>query len=175
MRVGIPMSYSPDNYTVDPITGKQLRDGRLFEDPSSYRMKGLYIEYYEGLARLAGFTMVYHPISVASASQFSSSWTACAYDVVLGHFDFCVGNFWVTSERASLGVNFLNPTSQEEFRLLHLPPGAQNNDGFHLFAFAAPFTSGVWLMLISSFFIAGFMYYYLSAEESFVHDRTIKT
>ena len=50
-------------------------------------------------------------VSAGSALQYpSSSYTACVADVAAGSLDFCVGPFWVTSERIALpGVTFTTP------------------------------------------------------------------
>lgn len=39
----------------------------------------------------------------------TSSYTACAFDVMLGRTDMCIGDFWVTSQRLGYGITFLSP------------------------------------------------------------------
>jgi len=57
--------------------------------------------------------------SKRSRSSFpNSSFTACVMDVAVGNIDVCIGNFWLTLDRLSMGVNFVQPFGQDEFYIL---------------------------------------------------------
>ena len=76
-------------------------------------MSRVWIEYLADMAELGCFTVKYVPVSNASTSDLGSLWTACAQDVANGIVDLCAGNFWVTSQRIGLGVDFNTPATSD--------------------------------------------------------------
>jgi len=53
-----------------------------------------------------------------------SSFTACCLDVVIGKTDVCMGDFWITPERLSMGVDFVYPYDTDKMMLI-APDGTE--------------------------------------------------
>jgi len=175
LKAGIPAIEDKEHYLEHPVTGHRLPGGPIYSFPAEYKWKGLWIEYYEEIAKFAGFEIEYVPVTRASYAKFSSEWTACAHDVAIGYLDLCIGNFWITGERiAATGANFLIPTSQEQVRLLHYPYEVADV-GSGMWAWMRPFKVELWIAIVISWLIVGITYYFLSGEYKFTHDVTVKT
>ncbi|GMI42662.1 hypothetical protein TrCOL_g2893 [Triparma columacea] len=176
LKAGIADCFYPDHYMVDPVTNEPLDDGPLLDDPSKYVMKGLWIEYFEKIALYGQFEVEYYPVTTASSTKFSSLWTACANDVASGYLDLCIGNYWITESRLAIpNINFLAPTAQEQFKLLHPPYDLEDSDVHIIFTWMKPFSKTLWWCILGSVLVTGLMYHVLCAEEKFVYDPTIET
>ena len=68
-------------------------------------------------------------VSPSSREKYPlSSYTACAFDVLLGLQDLCLGDFWVTSQRISMGVQFMSPPFASDHLYLIAPRGQPQED-----------------------------------------------
>ena len=80
---------------------------------------GSVVEFVDFILREYDIEPTVVPISAASlAFSPKSSFTACVHEVVLGGTDLCVGNFWPTFERRSLGGTFTNALYMDQFRVV---------------------------------------------------------
>jgi hypothetical protein len=157
LGVAVP-SYYPDHYIL-------YENGSLDTTSTSYRnlssgsvVRGAWIDYFEEVASRAGFTISWYPKTGGSAAGFSSSFTACVNDVSEGHLDACVGDYWVTEERIPLAP-FLTPGIQDTFHVLyHEPTGTYLPWWNRALAFTAPFTAELWIVLVFSLLVTGFVY-----------------
>ena len=92
-----------------------------------------------------------------------------------GYHDLCIGNYWITESRLTIPrINFLAPTAQEQFKLLHPPYDLEDSD-LTIFTWMKPFSKGLWWCILGSVLVTGIMYHILCAEEKFVYDPTIET
>ena len=107
LRAGIPLSEYPDHFMVDD-EGQPLPTGPYIPGAP---MSGLWIDYYEEMAKIGNFELEYRPVSNSSLRAVSSSWSACVMDVAAGILDVCVANVWLTPEvRAPPHPTLPNPT-----------------------------------------------------------------
>ena len=53
-----------------------------------------------------------------------SSFTACCLDVIVGKTDVCMGDFWITPQRLSMGVDFMYPYDTDKMMLI-APDGTE--------------------------------------------------
>jgi hypothetical protein len=98
--------------------------------------------------------------SKRSRSSFpNSSFTACVMDVAVGNIDVCIGNFWLTLDRLSMGVNFVQPFGQDEFYIL-----APIMDDFLVDSFGEmlgrpwlPFSPDLWVCFFAFIAFASFV------------------
>jgi hypothetical protein len=89
-----------------------------------------------------------------------SSYTACIHDVLVGKVDLCLGDFWVTSERLSIGAEFVNPPMGfDDFYLV-----APRIDQEQQLSFAEilskpwePFESNLWVSFFAFIFFTSFV------------------
>jgi len=77
-----------------------------------------------------------------------SSYSACCLDVLVGKVDLCIGEFWITSERLAMGVDFINPFATDNMVLL-----ARNTENLPsildiLKTPWQPFTSDLWVIIV---------------------------
>eukprot|EP00929_Paragymnodinium_shiwhaense_P112075 TRINITY_DN80337_c0_g1_i1.p1 TRINITY_DN80337_c0_g1~~TRINITY_DN80337_c0_g1_i1.p1 ORF type:complete len:729 (+),score=77.72 TRINITY_DN80337_c0_g1_i1:65-2251(+) len=81
-----------------------------------------------------------------SRALFSSSYTACAYDVAIGNFDICIADMWRTPER-SLYTEFTPDVRDDHFYLI--VPRAVKDDTMltKLKQPFAPFTVEAWVAI----------------------------
>jgi hypothetical protein len=93
-----------------------------------------------------------------------------------GYLDLCIGNYWITESRLAIpNINFLAPTAQEQFKLLHPPYDLEDSDVHIIFTWMKPFSKTLWWCILGSVLVTGLMYHVLCAEEKFVYDPTIET
>ena len=118
--VAIPYYY-PDHYIEDEA-GEPIKSAASYAPadlPAGAKVKGLWIDFYEKIAKEANFTLDWRPVSGGSKGAHSSSFTACAQDVADGIVDLCVGDYWTTEERLSM-TTFTTGTLTDSFS--SMPP-----------------------------------------------------
>ena len=130
---------------------------------------GSVVEFMNDVAAVGNFTWTHKPISNASRSRFTSSYTACVHDVALNETDICVGPFWLTPERL-LMTPFTVPLFSETFTLV-LPDA---DDGANFMAQLTnarnwdvpfrPFTIHAWLLICSVTILSSIAFYTVQME-----------
>ena len=136
---GLPLHYSYETcgvlnpYDIPPHeqtlrAHKKLRISYPGDSGSGYTIltkpdgekAGSVVEFVEQyILREYGIAWEVVPVSAAStAFSPQSSYTACVHEIVLGGTDLCVGNFWPTFERRSLGGTFTNALYMDQFRVV---------------------------------------------------------
>uniref|UniRef100_A0A7S0YRR6 Ionotropic glutamate receptor C-terminal domain-containing protein n=1 Tax=Hemiselmis tepida TaxID=464990 RepID=A0A7S0YRR6_9CRYP len=99
----------------------------LLVDITDYTRKGtepnMGLEYIEGWA------------TAAARKLHSSSYTACVYDVIVGNFDVCLGDFWITPARLDMmsqqpgqPAQFVIPYREDKIYLV--APSIENVESF---------------------------------------------
>ena len=84
-----------------------------------------------------------------------STYTACAYDVVLGKRDICIADFWMTSERIALGIQFLRPPfGSDDMYLIALRQEAAEGFATLLAKPFSPFAPALWAFIILYIFLS---------------------
>ena len=121
-------------------------------------MKGLWIDFYEKIAKEANFTLDWRPVSGGSKGAHSSSFTACAQDVADGIVDLCVGDYWTTEERLSM-TTFTTGTLTDSFSVLSRKQLVDPNTISHKLAMAgSPFSIELWMTCLAVCVATGFFY-----------------
>ena len=80
----------------------------------------------------------------------TSSYTACAFDVMLGRTDMCIGDFWVTSQRLGYGISFLSPSYAADDMYLIAPNKKKDETVADILAKPfSPFDVVLWMWIIA--------------------------
>lgn len=96
--------------------------------------------------------------SAQSRQKFSSPFTACCMDVAVAKTDMCIGDFWVTHGRLSMGISFLLPFGSDEFyvvapRVEIMSSASWFNTMFDMLAAPwKPFTFDLWICFFAFIF-----------------------
>lgn len=157
--VAIPYYY-PDHY-VEDAAGEPIKSMASYgpaDLPAGAKVKGIWIDFYNEIARQANFTLDWRPVSGGSKGAHSSSFTACAQDVADGIVDLCVGDYWTTEERLSM-TTFTTGTLTDTFSVLHRK---QVNDpatfSSKLAMAGAPFSFELWMTCLAVVVATGICY-----------------
>jgi hypothetical protein len=169
LRAGVPKSFFPEAFMIDG-SGSPLPDGPITRGSD---MSGVWVDYYEEMAAMGNFELEYYPVSNSSLQDHGSAWTACVQDVAAGVLDLCVANVWVTPERIELGAAFVTPATSDRFKLLTLVTTDVPTVWERLWTPFAPFTSALWMSIVATWFVVGFMYAMFGSASDFSKDLNI--
>jgi hypothetical protein len=110
------------------------------------------VELMEKISEEAGFTWHIHIVGNKSNEKFSSSYTACVHEVALNETDFCIGSFWMTTERL-LMTPFTGNIHRNDFKLV-----VYATEEFDYWSWSIitgplmPFTTRAWLAICAVVF-----------------------
>ena len=157
--VAIPYYY-PDHYIEDEA-GEPIKSAASYAPadlPAGAKVKGLWIDFYEKIAKEANFTLDWRPVSGGSKGAHSSSFTACAQDVADGIVDLCVGDYWTTEERLSM-TTFTTGTLTDSFSVLSRKQLVDPETISHKLAMAgSPFSIELWMTCLAVCVATGIFY-----------------
>eukprot|EP00929_Paragymnodinium_shiwhaense_P076309 TRINITY_DN39209_c0_g1_i2.p1 TRINITY_DN39209_c0_g1~~TRINITY_DN39209_c0_g1_i2.p1 ORF type:complete len:340 (+),score=6.40 TRINITY_DN39209_c0_g1_i2:135-1154(+) len=108
-------------------------------------------------------------LAMKARGETSSDFTVCVMDVAIGNIDLCVGDFWDTPERRSLGAYYTSSYLVEEMFLY----GRTEESSFDLirslWAPMAPFSGRLWIMLLVTSALMGCAIVVVEGEGSEEH------
>ena len=152
------------HWDTDPATetiSLAPEGARIWQNNTLFKMKGIYADYVNELAAEGKFNVEWRSVSISSLNQFpESAWTACVNDVAKGILDLCASDFWITSERLSLGeqVSFLPPLLTDKFYVMASVDSGNDNNAGIFEGITKPFTSTVWMCICAVIGLVGTFY-----------------
>jgi len=124
--------------------------------PSNRRVSVMFAYAVAGRLGLEPGILQYRALSDASLRNYaSSSYTACVHDINIGNLDLCLGDWWFTSARSLMAVEFI-PVFVEDMMLL--VPRVDHEEHLtvwdHVSRTFAPFSWGLWGVILGTLCVA---------------------
>lgn len=98
----------------------------------------------------------YTELSQTSRELYQSEYTSCIHDLVLGHLDICVGDFWDTPQRRQMKATFSSTVYSEAAYMYTKMRPDRGTLVDRLRQPLRPFTTGLWMLLFFVMVAAGF-------------------
>mmetsp|Transcript_41160 Transcript_41160/g.86336 ORF Transcript_41160/g.86336 Transcript_41160/m.86336 type:complete len:622 (-) Transcript_41160:278-2143(-) len=150
----IPMYVYPMMYKRDSNEEVLITSGEEFYD-DNIPYEGVYINYANNIQKLSrgdiqNMTLT-HKSRVSGIVHPQSSFTASIQDIEDGFIDMAIGPFWITGERLAMSA-FTIPIVPDKTYLVIPRPGTQDKFSDQIKKVLAPFTPGLWILLVGIIF-----------------------
>ncbi|XP_076453751.1 glutamate receptor 1-like [Babylonia areolata] len=126
-------------------------------DPTGY--EGMFIDLLDDLTKTAGLSYIIHAVpEVRYGTEHSpGNWTGLIGSIVSGEAQLAVAPLTMTAKRQS-SVDFTQPIMSSGLRILYKPPDPwSDKESFAILL--APFTAGVWVLLLLMFVAVSVLFY----------------